>query len=1093
MAIMVPNSIPNTNAGEKKVYSLLRDHLPESCVIYHNKEVYGQEFDFCVLVPEKGIVIIEVKGWKETNEIEVRSEDDIVYRSRNGNEQYFSSPKKQARRYRFNLLDKIQNEINYNPLIIDMVCYPNISKDYYSSVRLDIVSEEDFTILKEDIEDHSLLLKKIGKAFDIAKFWGNHSEFSGDRIKDVRLLFESEEQIRLTTPKVQKDNPPRQSRARDYYSILQYVKSKDEIDQLLNEYKKGTKLYLIAKNREIYNEIIIGQRNQLKELRLIYDKDLLKINHENRDLSDDEIEGSIYLSFNLVVTTPDEEDIPYDIDNLNIIDGNQNDIDKNHELLEWLHNNSGLNYKQYMVEHASVDDNVLVKAGAGTGKTFSMISRLTFLQYMNSYDPNDFIKKIVMITFTNEASDEMKSRLKDCFQNYYMLTKDSMFFKFIELIDSMNITTIHSLSKLIIQKFSSYLGYGSDLNIVSGDYERKSILAEELEIYLQNKIKDDTEFTSKLGIPIYKLIDILIQILNKLQSKSVNIEDKGLVFYGAEDKEPIHELIHQVIKNSQLKYQDRIRDNNSIHLNDLIIKLNQIIEENVDISRIIGVEYLFVDEFQDTDNIQIDLMKKFQEKLGFNFFVVGDIKQCIYRFRGAEEQAFQRLVNIPHDGWNSISLDKNYRTDCKLLNHFEEKFIKWSQQSTEKLKYDPSEDRLVSRININNNEEQSKYYREVEVENPYDETEFGKALIKEIIERENEIKERMQNGKKLKEKHRTIAILVRENWEAQQIKEIGKNANQYCDEASTMFIETDTGEELYAIDPALDLYKLVTALKYPLNPKYLFNLTTSCYFIDLFRAKDIYKLSKDDQLDVLTEIIDHYIKSCITELGITDEAVPTTWNGWCEKLKYEPVLKVLHNLIQILRPWDQYSLHYKDDPDEKIKAKRFYKRNVELLFEKLATTNNQDYITINKLEKDLKIRITTKQKDDIRDAFDIKETSEIKIVCMTVHKSKGLEFDTVILPFGHRKIDELKKNAEVQLLVKDNEVGYKIKIKNIEDRNSDIVKYNSFFDEDQEKEDRMKEETRILYVALTRAIRNFTYFGYTNKPYTSSWQELLKI
>lgn len=59
------------------------------------------------------------------------------------------------------------------------------------------------------------------------------------------------------------------------------------------------------------------------------------------------------------------------------------------------------------------------------------------------------------------------------------------------------------------------------------------------------------------------------------------------------------------------------------------------------IKNTLELDYLFIDEFQDTDDVQIDIVKKFKEIVGFNVLVVGDIKQCIYRFRGADESAFK--------------------------------------------------------------------------------------------------------------------------------------------------------------------------------------------------------------------------------------------------------------------------------------------------------------------------------------------------------------------------------------------------------------------------------------------------------------------
>ena len=69
-------------------------------------------------------------------------------------------------------------------------------------------------------------------------------------------------------------------------------------------------------------------------------------------------------------------------------------------------------------------------------------------------------------------------------------------------------------------------------------------------------------------------------------------------------------------------------------------------------------KYLFIDEFQDTDDVQIDSFLKLQEWVsGLNLFVVGDIKQSIYRFRGATDSAFERVKKEDSD-WDEYSLQE---------------------------------------------------------------------------------------------------------------------------------------------------------------------------------------------------------------------------------------------------------------------------------------------------------------------------------------------------------------------------------------------------------------------------------------------------
>ena len=140
--------------GEGKVWDKLNEYLPSDMVVYNQREINGREYDFCVMAENLGIVVIEVKEWL-AEKIIVNGVDNIDVE---GYERPQTSPKKQARVYRFAILNKISEKYNVSPLVLDMVCYPFISKAEYESSRLDIVSEEQYTIFKEKSRN---ILKEI--------------------------------------------------------------------------------------------------------------------------------------------------------------------------------------------------------------------------------------------------------------------------------------------------------------------------------------------------------------------------------------------------------------------------------------------------------------------------------------------------------------------------------------------------------------------------------------------------------------------------------------------------------------------------------------------------------------------------------------------------------------------------------------------------------------------------------------------------------------------------------------------------------------------------------------------------------------------
>lgn len=133
MAVMIDNK-PEYK-GEAKVWESFSENLPADAVVYNGREVNGREFDFCILMKNIGLIVVEVKGWIADAIIDVAGVDDIKIE---GYAKPVRSPKKQARAYRFGLLSLMNDKFNVSPLIFDLICYPFISKPQYYEKRLDL-------------------------------------------------------------------------------------------------------------------------------------------------------------------------------------------------------------------------------------------------------------------------------------------------------------------------------------------------------------------------------------------------------------------------------------------------------------------------------------------------------------------------------------------------------------------------------------------------------------------------------------------------------------------------------------------------------------------------------------------------------------------------------------------------------------------------------------------------------------------------------------------------------------------------------------------------------------------------------------------
>ena len=192
-----------------------------------------------------------------------------------------------------------------------------------------------------------------------------------------------------------------------------------------------------------------------------------------------------------------------------------------------------------------------------------------------------------------------------------------------------------------------------------------------------------------------------------------------------------------------------------------------------------------------------------QKKLGFNFFIVGDLKQSIYRFRGATMTAFEKM-GCDNDNWLSFTLNINYRSDKRLLSRFDKTFF--YMNSINLLKYERDVDELRG-VKVNNICDDL-----LVVPIPYhnsdkmNSTEYYDMLFKAIEEHRQRIAAEMET-KTLSKNERTIAILTRSNY---QIREILKEAKK-----REAVIESDNNSALYRIAPSTDLCRLTSALCNP--------------------------------------------------------------------------------------------------------------------------------------------------------------------------------------------------------------------------------------------------------------------------------------
>ncbi len=265
---------------------------------------------------------------------------------------------------------------------------------------------------------------------------------------------------------------------------------------------------------------------------------------------------------------------------------------------------------------------VLVLAGAGSGKTRVLTTRIAYLVEEKRVPP----EAILAITFTNKAANEMKERLSS----------------YVDVSRSW-VCTIHSMCVRIIRTYASEMGIGSNFSIYS-ETERNNII---------KKSFQECDFDDE------KLLkNIKYHIVN---AKMLGFSPKR---YGEEYAgEPQIEAIVKVYE----RYQKHLRENNALDFDDLLNETRNFLRDNEDARRYLSgkFRYILVDEFQDTNAVQYEIIRYLASEHG-NLFAVGDDDQSIYGWRGAK---IENILHFEKDfkGAKVFKLERNYRSTKRIL------------------------------------------------------------------------------------------------------------------------------------------------------------------------------------------------------------------------------------------------------------------------------------------------------------------------------------------------------------------------------------------------------------------------------------------
>ena len=328
--------------------------------------------------------------------------------------------------------------------------------------------------------------------------------------------------------------------------------------------------------------------------------------------------------------------------------------------------NDKMNYQQRYI----VEDNTypkLLKAGAGTGKTYVLLEKI--LNILNS-DEESSLEKFAVITFTNKTADEMKLRLMTALYKEWLKTKDKHLRKQLEAYNMFNISTIHSYCEKLLREYGIIKNISPNFRIKSDRKERINIITKYVNLYSDNLLFS--------GIPQYKLVNLISAIISTAQNKGISInEDFELRFeFETMSNEYFNKFKRFLIKACSCAVQEINKsklENNIVSVSNLIPLSCSVFRDSIAAERISNkYEYVFIDEVKDT-NLEQFVLIRYMIGAGIKVFMIGNEKQSIYEFRGADVKNINRIEDLVGKTSNNELLI-NYRTDKRLLDQINDIF-----------------------------------------------------------------------------------------------------------------------------------------------------------------------------------------------------------------------------------------------------------------------------------------------------------------------------------------------------------------------------------------------------------------------------------
>lgn len=806
------------------------------------------------------------------------------------------------------------------------------------------------------------------------------------------------------------------------------------------------------------------------------------------------------------------------------------------------------------------DKNIIISAAAGSGKTRVLVDRVINLML----DEKVPIDKMIIVTFTNKASIEMKDRIRQALEDQIENDISNKFLKDqLKLLKHAHIQTLHSFASDMLREYFYYFeNLSPNFSIISEnanvilkeeaidevfdeEYAKKSpdfhnfihnfatsrndraaksiilktydkltsqidpiawldsktespfdfnifkeIVREKIDLILadisknksiarennlrveyEDMLSDDYNLVNDLNQIIFTDWDLFIEKVNKakfstmvrarkgekdiqaiiknnrdlykkelknISSLVLNTNSHIISDFGKKEVEVLKE-INYLSKRFIKKYQAKKKDKSYLDFNDIEAEFIKLID-NEEANQVLRerFSYIFFDEYQDSNEIQNYIIEKLKGE--DNLFFVGDVKQSIYGFRRAEPQLFLDKLESYEREENKdsirINLNENFRTDQDIID-----FVNYI--------FDRLMTKEASGIDYKNGGHRLNATKEFDKANPKSEI----HVLEEKLSEENHLVKVIENLLEEGYEYKDIAILLRSGAKSYLYENAFKKAG--------IPFFNDISKVSFG---AVEVTFFINMLKLIANPK------DDITLLSVIRS-DIYKFSEDDIAAIrlnskytkFYEAFENYSKDDDILVKIND--FKTAFNDFSYQLSLMDLYEFGNYIFENSNFYE--FLMARDSASDRIANVEAF---IDLMSDYEANNDNGLYGFLDYVEN-----LSLYQTDNINPARDLSENENL-VRIMTIHKSKGLEFPVVILADANKRFNNKHLRESV---VFDDDLGIGINVADYENKIRLTSLKKDLITEKMTMENK-REEMRVLYVALTRAINKLIVVGNRN-------------